>query len=223
MSATLDLSPDTPPARRGRGRPSRAAGDASALIRRAALQEFARAGFDSVSIADIARLAGVAKPLIHYHYAAKELLWQAAVREGFENLQQELTAFRSTLLAGSGPETLRLIAHQLVRYAARYPELTRIVIDESGRGGERADWLLHTYLLPGYRLADLALQAFRSGHSNADSLPAAEHLIPVLLGLMHFPFLESRVLHAAFGSEVHSETYLQTQAELLYRVMRTLI
>ena len=53
-------APETTPSKRRRGRPSHEEGAAIALIRRAALREFALAGFAGVSIADIAQAAGVA-------------------------------------------------------------------------------------------------------------------------------------------------------------------
>ena len=205
------------------GRPTREAGDASLLIRRAALREFARAGFDGVSIVEIAEAAGVARPLIHYHFASKDALWQAAVNEGFEALQRDLAGFRSTLAAGAGPDTLRLIAHQLIRYAARYPELTRIIIDETGRGGERADWLLRNFMLPGYRLAQLAIESFRAQSAQPQAIPPMAHVIPVLLGIMNFPFLETRIVQEAFGVDVYGEAYLQQQGEILFRVMQALV
>jgi TetR/AcrR family transcriptional regulator len=216
-------APEIAPPKRRRGRPSHEEGTAIALIRRAALREFALAGFAGVSIADIARAAGVAKPLIHYHFESKDALWEAAVSEGFLALQHELASFRVTLSAGSGPETLRLLAHQLVRYAARYPELTRIVIQESGSGGERWQWLLHTYLLPAYRLAQLAIESFRAVSSQPQAVPAAAHVIPVVLGMMSFPFLETEVIREAFGVDVQSEGYLQEQGEVLFRVMGALV
>lgn len=216
-------SPDTPSPKRRRGRPSHEEGAAIALIRSAALREFARAGFAGVSIADIAQAAGVAKPLIHYHFESKDALWEAAISEGFEALQRELAAFRVTLGAGAGPETLRMLAHQLVHYGARYPELTRIVIQESGDGGERWQWLLRTYLLPAYRLAELAIEGFRAVSAQPQAVPPAAHVIPLMLGMMNFPFLETQVIREAFGVEVQSEAYLQEQGEVLFRVMRALV
>ncbi len=209
--------------KRRRGRPSHEEGNADALIRAAALREFARAGFAGVSIADIAAAAGVAKPLIHYHFESKDALWEAAVSEGFEALQNELAAFRATLSAGSGLETLRLLSHQLVRYAARYPELTRIVILESGNGGERWQWLLQTYLLPAYRLAQLAIESFRAVSAQPQAVPPAAHVIPLMLGMMNFPFLETQVIREVFGVEVQSEGYLQEQGEIMFRVMGALV
>ena len=71
----LELHLMTLPAnKRKPGRPARTDLDASASIRSAALNVFAQKGFDRASIVDIANAANVAKPLIHYHYATKEVL-----------------------------------------------------------------------------------------------------------------------------------------------------
>lgn len=210
--------------KRRRGRPSQEIGNAHALIRATALREFARAGFAGVSIADIAQAAGVAKPLIHYHFESKDALWEAAVSEGFSILQRDLASFRELLpTEGTTSDTLRQIAHQLVRYAARYPELTRIVINESGLGGSRSDWLSQKYLLPGYRLAQLGLNLFRHTHTNPNTLSSPEHMIPVVLGVMNFPFLESKLLHEAFGTDVQSDAYLDKQGDVLFTVIQTLL
>ena len=55
--------PDIPTPRR-RGRPAKSDIDAAVVIREAALKAFGRAGFQGTSIADIARLAGVATPTL---------------------------------------------------------------------------------------------------------------------------------------------------------------
>ena len=75
------MSHNTPvePVPRKRGRPFKTAADAVLDICKAALGAFARAGFNGVSILEIAKLAGVAQSLVRYHYASKDVLWDAAV------------------------------------------------------------------------------------------------------------------------------------------------
>ena len=133
------------------GRPPKATSDAAAAIRKAALQAFARAGFNGASIVEIARTAGVAKPLVHYHYASKDLLWEAAVGEAVAVLQAQIGQFQGALAASASPPgLLRMVAHQLVVFAASHPALVHIVVDETGKGGPRAQWLQHHLLQPGY-------------------------------------------------------------------------
>lgn len=55
-----------------RGRPSADMPPAIDRIRNAALMLFSRKGYKGTSVAEIATLAGVAKPLIHYHFSSME-------------------------------------------------------------------------------------------------------------------------------------------------------
>lgn len=107
---------------RKRGRPPKSSGDASIGIRKAALKAFALAGFNGVSIVKIAQMAGVAKPLVHYHYASKDVLWEAAVGEAVADLAAEIEQFRAAFFpTNSPPELLRMVARQLVLFASRHP------------------------------------------------------------------------------------------------------
>ena len=44
-------------------------------ILEAAIDTFARLGFDGASLADIAAAAGVKKALVQYHFTTKDQLW----------------------------------------------------------------------------------------------------------------------------------------------------
>ena len=84
-------------AKRKPGRPARTNMDASAAIRSAALNVFAQNGFERASIVEIAKASNVAKPLVHYHYATKEVLWQAAVSQAQQALMAELMAVQGLM------------------------------------------------------------------------------------------------------------------------------
>ena len=81
----------------------------------------------------------MAKPLIHYHFVSKDALWQAAVADAFGDLQTELTLFQAQLMALTPLDAVRQMARQLVVFAARHPQLVRIVVDETGKGGPRGE------------------------------------------------------------------------------------
>ena len=61
------------------GRPTKNRANGSKKIKKAALYEFARGGFQGTSISQIAETAGVARPLIQHHFSGKEDLWKKAV------------------------------------------------------------------------------------------------------------------------------------------------
>lgn len=65
--------------RRSAGRPAGPAQDRSGQIAHAALQLFARRGFNSVSVQEIAKAAGVNAALIYYYFENKQHLFQSAL------------------------------------------------------------------------------------------------------------------------------------------------
>ena len=211
------MSPTASTTTRRRGRPPKATHDAAAAIRRAALQLFARHGFAGCSVADIARAANVAKPLVHYHYGSKEALWQASVSEAFASLQTHLGQLAAQLAQSTPEQAFQQAALALVQHAATHPDLVRIVVQETGQAGERGTWLLHSHLVPMYQAAGLAYERWREqGHVRPDAPPVA-HLIPSVLGLMHFAFLEADVVRLALAQDVFSTAYIAQQGALLHR------
>ncbi len=194
--------------RRRPGRPLKSDPDSPGAIRRAALAVFARQGFEGASIAAIARAAGVARPLIHYHFASKEELWRAALAEAFQAMQAEVAAVARTVASSPGPVSLTAVAGPMVRFVARYADLVRIVMDETGREGERADWLRDAYLTPMYRLAAAVLKQLRVPGDPA-------HLTPLVFGAASFAFLDAPALKAAFGVDVFDDAYVERHARSL--------
>ncbi|RLT93289.1 MAG: TetR/AcrR family transcriptional regulator, partial [Ketobacter sp.] len=53
--------------------------DARERILAAAESLFAVRGFEGVSTTQIAKVAGITQPLIHYHFKNKEALWKATI------------------------------------------------------------------------------------------------------------------------------------------------
>jgi TetR/AcrR family transcriptional regulator len=204
---------------RKRGRPPKSSVDASIGIRKAALKAFALSGFNGVSIVEIAQMAGVAKPLVHYHYASKDVLWEAAVGEAVADLSAEIEQFRAAFLPTNSPlELLRMVARQLVLFASRHPELVRIVVDETGKGGARSQWLHTNLLTPGYATGKALLESLARIANARD--PAVEHLVPLILGSMNFPFLDSSIIRDAYGVDVYSKEYVERHGEILFQVLR---
>ena len=66
--------------------------DARERILSAAESLFAIRGFEGVSTTQIAKVAGITQPLIHYHFKNKEALWKATVARLFGQMGAEFTA-----------------------------------------------------------------------------------------------------------------------------------
>lgn len=185
------------------------------------MKSFSEFGFAGASIVDIAKAAGVAKPLIHYHFVSKDALWQAAVADAFGDLQTELTLFQVQLMALPPLDAVRQMAKQLVVFASRHPQLVRIVVDETGKGGPRAEWLHDNFLLPGYQLSKGIIDGLSQQLHLGDKAPAAEHLVPIVLGVMNFAFLDAPVIRKAYGADVYDPAYIELHGELLFAMLES--
>lgn len=208
---------------RRRGRPAKSDIDAAVVIRQAALKAFARSGFQGASIVDIAQLAGVAKPLVHYHYASKDVLWEAAVSGAVADLMAEMASFQKDLNALPIQDLLRRSAKQLVVFASRHPALVHIVIDETAKGGARAQWLQENFLLPSYAVAKNLINGIALMQNPAKPPLPVEHIVPMVLGVMNFAFMEAEVIHKAYGVDVYSDSYIERHGELLFQLLSGVI
>ncbi len=80
----------------------------------AAYRILAESGYESTSIKEIARRAGVAPGLVHYYFKSKEELLSAALKEGSDQYTRDLDALRKNY-AGRSRESL-------ARAALRVPQ-----------------------------------------------------------------------------------------------------
>ena len=206
---------------RKRGRPAGDQHDASLAIRHAALNVFAQKGFERASIAEIAKAANVAKPLIHYHFASKEVLWQSAVSDAKAALTAETLLFQERLSQLNPMQSIEFISEKMVEFAASHPQLVRIVVDETGKGGSRAEWLFEHFLLPSYAMGQTIIDRISKELKLGNAKPKAEHLLPVMLGVMNFPFLEAEIIRRAYGKDVYSKTYVKRHSKVMYKVLET--
>ncbi len=203
---------------RRRGRPAKKDRNAASEIRQAARLAFAEAGFKGTSIAEIAQRAGVAKPLVHYHFASKDELWRSSIGEGLDALKGELLAFQNELATSSDEDPVNLATGKLVQYAATHAHMIRIITDETSSGSQRGDWLIETYLKPLYELA-IEIIATLSGDREVGSATPPEHLVPILFGAINFPFLDAAALDRTFDVDVSSKGYIDKHAEIIAKLL----
>lgn len=209
------------PKKRGRGRPKLDASDGREDIKRAALAEFARHGFKGASIDQIADSAGVAKRLIHYHFGSKDELWKQAVSEAFELFRLEAIKFGTEVSQKTPEDAVGAFAHAIVRFAAERTYLLQIAIDETRQGGDRAQWLKDTYLVPLHRIMLAVLNTISA--SEADQRTFASHVIPSIFGAINFAFIDADVVAEAYEVDVFDEAYVNEQADFIAMLLRACI
>ena len=114
----------------------------------AALRTFACDGYDGASMPKIARLAGVAAPLIHYYFGSKENLWRETVDRSLGELRRETSAIRDATRALAPLDQLRAFLQAISRFAAHWPDHFVMIVAEVRSESKRFDWIHKNYTGP---------------------------------------------------------------------------
>jgi TetR/AcrR family transcriptional regulator len=132
------------------GRPPGATGEGTRdEILDAALQAFAEAGFEAMSVRELTRRLGVSHNLVHHHFGSKEDLWRAALDHGVGPTAEDLIKLLGERVGSR--DSKQILQQGLARafeLLARRPAVVRILADESTRPGPRLDYLFERYLGP---------------------------------------------------------------------------
>ena len=98
---------------------------------------FASAGFDGVSVDDIARDAAVNKAMIYYHFADKLALYRAVLAEGLSRMGA--TAHDIAASPDSPPLKLDRFIEAFVRMTETRPWMPALMLREVAEGAPRLD------------------------------------------------------------------------------------
>jgi TetR/AcrR family fatty acid metabolism transcriptional regulator len=101
------------------------------LILDAAVHVFARKGYHTCRVGDIAEEAGVAHGLIYHYFSSKEEVLETVFRDTWSEV---LEAFTAVEASGEPPrEQLRRVAAILLRSWRNDPDLVRVLVREVAR------------------------------------------------------------------------------------------
>lgn len=122
--------------------------DARERILAAAESLFAVRGFEGVSTTQIAKVAGITQPLIHYHFKNKEALWKATITRLFSRLSEEFQAEIKTLPQKDDRRYLIEMIRCYVSFVARYPQYGQFIMREGVHDSPRLQWMAEEWLKP---------------------------------------------------------------------------
>lgn len=203
--------PDTPSRRRGRtSKISRE------RILDASLVEFAKHGYEGATTASVARRIGVTQPLIHYHFGSKEALWRAAVELAFSQMAGLLEDMDDTSHGAEPRDRLREIVRRFVRFSAKHPEVSRLIIAESAVPGPRLEWMTEKHLRPLIRRVE---EHFRAGRDSGIVKDLSlESLIFVFLGALPHFFDGAPLIGLLWGIDPTDSEHVEAYADTLVEV-----
>jgi len=185
------------PLRRRPGRPAHGARDTDdprAAILHAAETEFGERGFDGASVSSIAKRAGVAQPLINYHFSSKARLWETVIEDIYVALEPALTVPAADGMGAQ--EAFRHRVRNFVLFSAARPSLALIIASELRQPGPRLTFLRQKYIS---RLERETIRQVKDGYGFNPRDKRLKLLFPLILSSCAGPFL-----HQSYLMEAHN-------------------
>jgi AcrR family transcriptional regulator len=122
--------------------------DKRQIILDAAVRVFARSGYHTSRVGDIAEEAGIAHGLLYHYFSSKDELLRTVFRESWSRLLAALHAVEEG--DDPPPEQLRKIAAVLLRSWRNDPDLVRVLVREVARSphlSEQVDEVREAFLV----------------------------------------------------------------------------
>lgn len=191
--------------------------DARDRILAAAQNLFAMRGFEGVSTTQIAKVAGITQPLIHYHFKNKEALWKATVARLFGRFQEEFLSAISRLPRHDTQRFMVDVIRSYVLFSARYPEFGQFIMREGAQASDRLEWMTEHWMKP-------ALVQFQSLYDEArDSglirnIPFPQ-LVMLIASSAHHCFSLSPMMLSLHGVDTLQPELVQQQVDAVVQVV----
>lgn len=179
----------------------------------AAIASFSRLGYDASSTRQIEATAGVKRGLIAYHFGTKEALWKAAAAWTFDRAESELLDAERGAADIDPVARLRYFVRVFVRFAARYPEVNRLMVREGMDNDWRMEWLVENAARPWYeKLRRLFQEA-----QNLGAAPAMEfvHFYYILTGAGALIFSLAPEAEQLAGIDPYDESVVSAHSNAL--------
>ena len=188
-----------------------AADPARDRILAAAADLFAERSFDGATTRAIAARAGVAQPLLNYHYQSKEALWRAAVDSLFASLTDSMARHLAQLRDADELTRAKLSVREFVIFSAHNPQLHRIITQESKSDSARMDYLVERHVRPLYESTVALFEHLVRDGAVPPIAPA--HLYYILTGAGPTMFVLGPECRRLTGLDPESEEVIEAHAD----------
>jgi AcrR family transcriptional regulator len=186
-------------------------------ILEAALECFARFGFEGTSMSAVARTAGVTQPLMHYYFSSKDELWRAAVTRAFDEMlvQQELGNDLEELDPVSA---LKVLIRRFIMFHSRHPLLGPLIASEAPHMTARLMWLSDEYLAPLERhMGEILHRAQQIGQIRAD-LPVP-YMVRFIVGGAGGFFTTEAQMRRIYNIDTSDPAAIKTHANVVFELL----
>jgi len=153
----------------------------------AALEGFARHGFEGTSTRMIAEDANVSQSLLLYHFPSKDQLWKAVAEYVHSNNTASSILHDDTDVgAVSASDKLRAVIRSYVMMFAKIPSLHRMMTQEAHQPSERLAWACENYTRKDFnKICDLIVKGQEEGEVRSGN-PARLRYAIIAMGSIPF-------------------------------------
>lgn len=211
--------PNTPkrfPARKP-GRPRRdQSSDLQRALLLAAIDLFANAGFDGVSLSRIAALSGADIGLIRYYFGTKAELWEAAMTH-LANVYVEDMLAANTYRKGSKTEALKALIRANLIAASKWPQVSRIIVFDGNKSDARGAFIQTRFVAPFHYL----ISEFIEGAKAEGHLPRVSTRT-IFFMIAHggaFPMALPALANSIPGEDIASEQGLEAHIDAILALL----
>lgn len=206
-----------PPLTNSKERVTRPSADATREgIVAAAADLFSERSFVGATTREIASKAGVAQPLLNYHFRSKDALWRAVVDSLIERLTTALEERLEELRGVDEITTAKLRVREFITFSARNPQLHRIIMQESKAEGPRLDYLADR-IRPMY---ESTIELFDDlAHRGAVRPIPAVHLYYILVGAGPTIFVLAPECRRLTGLDPSTDAVIEAHADAVCQLL----
>ncbi len=173
------------------------------------LRAFTTRGFEGASLREIEREAGVGRGLVAHHFGTKDELWRQCVNWLMGRYHRELEQVRENLADVSAVERARVLLRVHVRFVARNPEYTRLLMLSGADDTDRVKWMIETWIAPSFAFFDrLSGQRPRSDRAAAMTAYALSGAASMLFTLP----VEARTI---YGVDSNDDEFVEQFADFI--------
>jgi len=190
--------------------------DARDRILSAAESLFAIRGFEGVSTTQIAKVAGITQPLIHYHFKNKEALWKATVSRLFGRLSLEFSTELKTLPQNDSHRYMVEMIRCYVTFVARYPQFGQFILREGVQESSRLNWMVDEWLKP---LLDQFHDVYAEGLAEGwvKDIPFPQLIMLLTASASHF-FSMAPLVKCLYGVDANSPEQVLAHSDAVVEV-----
>lgn len=190
--------------------------DARDRILSAAESLFAIRGFEGVSTTQIAKVAGITQPLIHYHFKNKEALWKATVSRLFGRMSDEFSSEVMGLPQSDSRRYMVEMIRSYVNFVARYPQFGQFILREGVQESSRLAWMVEEWLKP---LLNQFHEVYKKGAVEGwvKDIPFPQLIMLITASASHF-FSLAPLVNSLYGIDANSPDQVLAQSDAVVEV-----